>query len=303
MSTSGEIYRMRFPEGKSIVMVASHRLINEVCDESRFQKSVNTELDEVRNLANDGLFTAKPDEENWGIAHRILMPAFGPVSIQKMFEEMLDIAMQLVLKWARQGPSKPILAADDFTRLAFDTIALCSMDFRFNSFYRESTHPFIESMAEVLVESGKRFARPAIVQAFYRTSTKRYFESIKMMREVATDIVETRRGNPDIKKKDLLAAMMNGIDTKTGKKMSNLSIVDNLITFLIAGHETTSGTLSFLFYMLLKNPDCYQKAQQEVDDIIGRGSITVDKIFELKYVPAVSRLRGHGSKANANRSL
>ena len=42
-----------------------------------------------------------------------------------------------------------------------------------------------------------------------------------------------------------------------------------MVTFLAAGHETTSGTLSFLFYNLLKNPEKLQKAQQEVDQVLG----------------------------------
>ncbi|KAM5372105.1 hypothetical protein ACJZ2D_007638 [Fusarium nematophilum] len=285
----GDIYRLRFPEGKTYLIVGSNKLINEICDETRFQKTLNTELGEVRNLANDGLFTAKPGEENWGIAHRILMPAFGPVNIRNMFDEMADIASQMALKWARQGPSKPILAADDFTRLAFDTVALCSMDFRFNSFYRDSLHPFIGSMGDVLNESGQRFMRPSIAKAFFRATTKKYFEDIKMMRHVAGEVVQARRAEPDNKKRDLLAAMMNGVDPKTGKGMSDSSIADNLITFLVAGHETTSGTLSFLFYSLLKNPECYQRAQKEVDEVIGREAITVDKIFKLKYVAAALR--------------
>ncbi|KAF4966404.1 hypothetical protein FSARC_5913 [Fusarium sarcochroum] len=285
----GDIYRLRFPEGKSFVLLGSQKLVNEVSDETRFCKSINSELSEVRNLANDGLFTAREGEENWGVAHRILMPAFGPVSIRGMFDEMYDISTQLSLKWARHGSSQPILATEDFTRLAFDTVALCSMDYRFNSFYRDSLHPFIDQMGSVLVESGNRYQRPAMARLLYRTTTKKYFNDIHKMREVADEVVQARRANPDSKKKDLLAAMMNGVDPKTGKRMSDVSIADNLITFLIAGHETTSGTLSFFFYSLLKNPECYQKAQEEVDEVVGRDPLTVEKIFKLKYVMAALR--------------
>ncbi|KAJ3541460.1 hypothetical protein NM208_g4601 [Fusarium decemcellulare] len=285
----GDIYRLRFPEGKSFVTLGSQKLINEVCDETRFCKSIRSELSEVRNLGNDGLFTAREGEENWGIAHRVLMPAFGPVAIRGMFDEMYDIATQLALKWARHGSSQPILAADDFTRLAFDTIALCSMDYRFNSFYRDSVHPFIDRMGSVLTESGKRFQRPAAARLLYRTTTKKYFDDIKQMREVADEVVQARKADPDNKKKDLLTAMLNGVDAKTGRKMTDTSIADNLITFLVAGHETTSGTLSFFFYSLLKNPECYQKAQKEVDEIVGREPLTVEKIFKLKYVMAALR--------------
>ena len=65
--------------------------------------------------------------------------------------------------------------------------------------------------------------------------------------------------------------------------------MDNMITFLIAGHETTSGLLSFAFYYLLRNPEVYQKAQQEVDNVIGKGSVTVDHLSKVPYLTAVLR--------------
>jgi cytochrome P450/NADPH-cytochrome P450 reductase len=66
-------------------------------------------------------------------------------------------------------------------------------------------------------------------------------------------------------------------------------VIDNMITFLIAGHETTSGLLSFTFYYLLKNPAAYEKAQQEVDNLVGKGPITVDHLTKLPYLNAVLR--------------
>lgn len=54
-----------------------------------------------------------------------------------------------------------------------------------------------------------------------------------------------------------------------------------------AGHETTSGTLSFAFYRLLKNPDSYRKVQEEVDEVIGKGPIKVEHISKLPYITAV----------------
>ena len=62
-----------------------------------------------------------------------------------------------------------------------------------------------------------------------------------------------------------------------------------MITFLIAGHETTSGLLSFTWYYLLKNAAAYETAQQEVDRVIGTGPITVDHLTKLPYLNAVLR--------------
>ncbi|KAI8221523.1 Bifunctional cytochrome P450/NADPH--P450 reductase [Colletotrichum sp. SAR 10_96] len=237
--TFGEIYRLRFPGGKTLVICSTNALVNE----------------------------AKLDEPNWGIAHRILIPAFGPVTIRGMFDEMHDIATQMAMKWARHGSSTPIMATEDFTRLTLDTIALCAMDFRFNSYYREELHPFITAMGDALTECGNRDRRPAIANYFFRGTEHKFFADIDLMRKTADEVLQARKASPS-DRKDLLAAMLNGVDPKTGQKMTDASIIDNLITFLIAGHETTSGLLSFAFYELLKKPAAYQKAQQEVDSVL-----------------------------------
>jgi cytochrome P450/NADPH-cytochrome P450 reductase len=73
----GPIVRIQF-FNRSTIVVSSQRLVNEVCDESRFGKVLGVSLRQVREFAGDGLFTAETQEPNWQKAHRILMPAFGP---------------------------------------------------------------------------------------------------------------------------------------------------------------------------------------------------------------------------------
>ncbi|KAI0007502.1 cytochrome P450 [Xylariaceae sp. FL0662B] len=282
----GEIFRLRRP-ARNVVICSSRRLIDELCDEKRFVKVPRGALEEVRNGVHDGLFTAKLDEPNWGIAHRVLMPAFGPMSIRGMFDEMHDIATQLAMKWARYGPEHSIEAAEDFTRLALDTLALCSMGYRFNSYYTTELHPFVAAMGDFLIESGVRHTR-AMPAWFYRKEDAKYWEDIGVLRETAEGVLEERKSRKS-ERKDLLDAMLNGVDSKTGQHMSDESITNNLITFLIAGHETTSGLLSFTFYELLKHPDAYRKAQEEVDTVIGKGPITIDHVSKLPYITAILR--------------
>ncbi|KAJ3531287.1 hypothetical protein NM208_g8947 [Fusarium decemcellulare] len=284
----GPIFRLRLG-AKSPIFVSNVALINEVCDEKRFQKTLKSVLGVVREGVHDGLFTAYNDEPNWGKAHRVLIPAFGPLSIRSMFDEMHDIASQLCMKLARHGPQTPIDASDDFTRLALDTLALCAMDFRFNSYYREELHPFIQAMGDFLSEAGRRNRRPAFAPNFlYRAANEKFYADINTMKQVADEVVASRKQNPS-DRKDLLAAMLNGVDPQTGEKLSDDNITSQLITFLIAGHETTSGTLSFAFYNLLKHPEAYEKVQQEVDEVIGRGPIKVEHLTKLPYISAVLR--------------
>lgn len=223
------MYRLYFP-GRSVVIASSYELVNELCDEKRFKKNIKGVLEQVRAGTHDGLFTATGAEEvNWGIAHRVLTPAFGPMPIADMHDDMADIAGQLAMKWARHGPSYPIMVTEDFTRLALDTLALCSMGHRFNSFYHDEMHPFIAAMGDFLVESGNR-SRRALPAIFYREIDRKYQQDIQVMRQTALDVIKARKAHPS-DRKDLLSAMLEGVDPRTRQKMTEDSIVDNLSEF------------------------------------------------------------------------
>ena len=159
---------------------------------------------------------------------------------------MKDIANQLVLKWARKGPDHRILATDDFTRLTLDTIALCAMDYRFNSFYQDSMHPFVDAMLNSLSEAGKRANRPKFLDTFLWSSTAKLQADQQYMRQVGMEIVEQRRANPS-DKKDLLNAMINGVDPKTGEKLRNELIQAQMVGFLVAGMFVCAEVLNLKF--------------------------------------------------------
>ena len=244
-------------------------------------------LKEVRNGVGEGLFTAFPGEHNWEVAHRTLVPAFGPIGIKDMFDEMYDIATQLVAKWARQDSDR-INVTEDYTRLTLDSIALCAMDKRFNSFYSEKLHPFVDAMVDFLLDSGRRPSRTRLESFLYPSYDRKYKEDIALMRQVPEEVIAHRRANPS-DKKDLLNAMLFGKDPKTGERLSDDNIMNNMLTFLIAGHETTSGLLSFASYYLLKRPEALQKAQQEVDKVVGKGPVKFEHLSKLPYIEAILR--------------
>jgi len=71
--TYGPIFKLNL-SGEEKLFISTHELMNEVCDEKRFSKTVSGALEQIRNGVGDGLFTAYPGEHNWEIAHRVLMP-------------------------------------------------------------------------------------------------------------------------------------------------------------------------------------------------------------------------------------
>ncbi|KAF2843876.1 cytochrome P450, partial [Plenodomus tracheiphilus IPT5] len=284
----GPIWKFRMG-GKERIVIGSQALMNEVCDERRFAKIITASLQEARNGVFDGLGTAYgPQEENWGIAHRVLAPRFGMGAIRNMFDETQDIVTQLVAKWDRHGPNHAIEVTDDFTRLTLDVIALCAMGHRFNSFYTKGMNPFVRAMSGFLKTSGDRARRFKPMQLLCVAENQAYWRDIDILRTMSMAIINERKEQP-ADKEDLLHSMLHGTDPDTGKRMTDDNIVDNMITFLIAGHETTSGLLSFTFYYLLTNPKTYALAQQEVDYTVGPGPITPHHLKKLPYINAVLR--------------
>ncbi|KAH8824605.1 fatty acid hydroxylase [Flagelloscypha sp. PMI_526] len=283
----GEIYHLQF-RGEFNVL-NTYALANEVSDESRFQKRVMGALAQVRQLVGDALFTAQPEEPNWGIAHRVLMPAFGPSGIRNMFEDMRDICIQLVQKWSRFGPTANLEPSEDFTRLALDTLFLCSMNSRINSFYSNDPPPFAVAMGEYLQEAGSRSRRPGIVNTLMTGTTAKWLENKEFMLGMAMKVIEERRANPEKKYGDLLDTMLYAKDAKTGQGLPEDNIARNLVTFMIAGHETTSGTLSFMTYFLLKHPEAMRKLREEVDTVVGKRPVMYEDLSKLVYMQAVMR--------------
>ena len=93
----GPIFRLDLP-GADLVVVSSQELVDELCDERRFDKTrARAAAPACATFAGDGLFTAYNRRAELGqAAHRILMPAFGPAALRRCSTGMADIAEQLL---------------------------------------------------------------------------------------------------------------------------------------------------------------------------------------------------------------
>lgn len=283
----GPIFRLTLG-GRTITILGSQELVDEVCDESRFAKKLHPSLTIIRDFAGDGLFTARNDERNWGKAHRLLMPAFGPIGIRSMFDRMEDIAGQMLVRWERFGPDAVIDVADNMTRLTLDTIALCAFDYRFNSFYQNEMHPFVAAMVGALDEAGARTRRPEVASRLMLHAARRYEADVALMNRVADTLIAERRRDADAgSRRDFLDLMLEGRDPETGEGLSSENIRYQLITFLIAGHETTSGLLSFALYFLLRNPRVLREARAQVDEVLGDADPRIDDLARLRYLDQI----------------
>src|SRR6187431_713249 len=277
--------------GAPLVIVGGHDLIEELSDEKRFDKAVRGSLRRVRAVGGDGLFTADTSEPNWSKAHNILLTPFGNRAMQSYHPSMVDIAEQLVKKWDRLNGDEEIDVVHDMTALTLDTIGLCGFDYRFNSFYRRDYHPFVESLVRSLETIMMTRGLP-LENLWLAKRRKTLGEDVAFMNKMVDEIIAERRGNAEAAdgKKDMLGAMMTGVDRSTGEQLDDVNIRYQINTFLIAGHETTSGLLSCTIYALLKYPGVLKKAYEEVDRVLGpdiNARPTYQQVTQLTYITQI----------------
>jgi cytochrome P450/NADPH-cytochrome P450 reductase len=277
--------------GAPLVVVSGHDLVDELSDEKRFDKAVRGPLRRVRAIAGDGLFTADTTEPNWSKAHNILLQPFGNRAMQSYHPSMVDIADQLVKKWERLNADEEIDVVHDMTALTLDTIGLCGFDYRFNSFYRRDYHPFVESLVRSL-ETIMMIRGLPLENLWMQKRRRDLAGDVAFMNKMVDEIVAERRKNAAAAedKKDMLGAMMTGVDRVTGEQLDDVNIRYQINTFLIAGHETTSGLLSCTLYALLKHPEVLRKACEEVDRVLGpdtEAKPTYQQVTQLTYITQI----------------
>src|SRR3954471_1414961 len=275
----------------NLIVVSGFDLVDEICDDKHYDKMLGRALLNRRATAGDGLFTSWTHEPNWKKAHNILLPTFSMQSMKSYMPEMADIAMQLVQKWDRLNPEDEIDVPADMTRLTLDTIGLCGFGYRFNSFYREEPHPFVASMVRALNEAMEESTRGPVRNRLMVRKHRQFQEDITLMNSTVDRIIAERRADGNQSdKRDLLGYMLTGVDKETGEGLDDVNIRYQIITFLIAGHETTSGLLSFALYFLLKNPEGLARAYDEVDRVLGSdvsATPTNSQVNQLRYVSQV----------------
>jgi cytochrome P450 / NADPH-cytochrome P450 reductase len=286
----GPIYSLDMM-GKAVVIVSNYSLVDELCDERRFDKAVRGALGRIRRFTGNGLFTADTHDPAWIKARRILLPALSHRAIETYHGMIADIADQLVVKWERLNSDDQVDVVRDMTAFTLDSIGLCGFGYRFNSFYRRDNHPFVDAMIRALGNIKNVRGLP-FENLINRTRERQLNLDLAFMNEMVDRLVRQRRADVTngVPRNDLLDHMIDGVDKTTGQKLDDLNIRYQINTFLIAGHETTSGLLSFAIYFLLKNPVVLTQAYEEVDRILGADTSTIPTFSEVRQLSFISQI-------------
>ena len=281
----GPIYRLRLP-AMDMVVVTDPKLTAELSDEELFPKCVHGSLVPLKDIVGDGLFTAETDSHAWQKGHRILRGMFSMSAVQGYHSTMVEITQEMLDEWqSRVG--EEIVVTTDITKLAVDIIFKSCTGHRLSSFRSREYHPLIDAIAYCFQTATNRSVRPAFLNKLIGIFQTTYKKNREYIFSYVDNIVEERLRLKNNIPDDMLTLLLNTPDPETGEKFTPKEIRDQLLTLLLAGHETTKGVLSFGLNELAQSAEVYAKLQEEVLAVAGpdfRKPPTYEAIMEMKYL-------------------
>ncbi|UPG69142.1 cytochrome P450 [Gordonia hongkongensis] len=273
--------------GAAYTIAAGADVVAELNDESRFAKHLGPELIGLQPAVGNGLFTADNDDPQWAAAHQLLVPAFSQKAMRRHHRVMTEVVGELLAHWDRQTGT-PVDVTADMTRTALETIGRATAGHGFGGFGgRGRTDPFIRHMVGALRGSYyESFIRRSWLPAWTADLGERWVRHHgDAMARIVDDIVATRRRSTRAQWPDDLLSLMLTPGDDGSPILDEDNIRYQMITFLIAGHETTSGAMSFALHHLSTRPDLVDAARAEIDEVWGDDPTPdFEQVGKLRFV-------------------
>ncbi|XP_068111072.1 cholesterol 24-hydroxylase-like [Hyperolius riggenbachi] len=235
-----------------------------------------------------GLLTDR-DHEHWYKQRRMMDPAFSRTYLMSLMGTFNDKAEELMEKLAEKADIKSEVKMHDmFNKVTLDVIAKVAFGMDLNTLHDDQT-PFPRAIfmtMQGMIEVRNPFIR---FQPSKRKVIQEIRESVHLLRKTGRECLERRQRmiqeGGDIPT-DILSQILRGDALEND--CDNELMIDNFVTFFIAGQETTANQLAFAVQELGRHPDILRKAQAEVDEVIGaKRDLEYEDLGKLRYLSQV----------------
>ena len=233
----------------------------------------------LKPAIGDSLFIA--EGAHWRWQRRAAAPAFSHRNMLNLAPIMTTAAERSCARIAQAGP-RAIDFLGEMVTTTFDVIS----DVTFSgddTFDRNAVHGAID---DYIAEAGKIslfdiLGFPDWVPRPGRITSGKALREMKQVADRAIDD-RSRRGNTGTP--DLLDLLLQGEDPKTKRRMNTAELRDNLLTFIVAGHETTALTLSWSLYLMGFDQTAQEKARAEAQSVLQGRAATGSDVENLPYI-------------------
>jgi cytochrome P450 len=237
--------------------------------------------DTLKPILGEGIFVAEGEE--WTRQRRMLQPEFRESVVARFLPVMVDCTRELFDEWQRHGATTPRNVSDDMMNLTLWIIGGSI----FNNKLRKEAVEVGHGLAVVLEQAAMRALTGGLLAEWLPTpGNRRAKAAAERIDAVVREIIRRGRQN-DGTAGDLLSRIIRARDEETNSVMTDQLILDQVKSLILAGHETTSLTLSWAFYLLAQHPEIEQRLYEEVHRVIGDGAPTVTQVGELHYARMV----------------
>ncbi|CAI9787116.1 unnamed protein product [Fraxinus pennsylvanica] len=298
----GSVYKLAFGP-KAFVVVSDPIVARHVLRENAFSYDKGVLADILEPIMGKGLIPA--DLETWKLRRRVIAPGFHALYLEAMAKIFTDCSERTMLKfeklleeeYSRGGRTIELDLEAEFSSLALDIIGLGVFNYDFGSVTKES--PVIKAVYGTLFEAEHRstFYIPywKIPLATWLVPRQRKFQSdVKVINDCLDGLIKNAketREEADVEKlqqRDYLnlkdASLLRFLVDMRGADADDRQLRDDLMTMLIAGHETTAAVLTWAVFLLAQHPSKMKKAQAEIDSVLGQGRTTFESIKKLVYL-------------------
>lgn len=263
----GDIYKIDPPGRDRLTYVVNHpELVQHVLAGNHRNYVKGLGFERVKMLLGNGLIVSEGGF--WRRQRQMLQPAFSKQNIAGMSEIMRGCSARLCERWeAKADRGEAINITGELSEMALEVILRAIFGTDLDLLCRDhGGNPF-----EVLAEHNARDLQLVL--------------KVRALAPIILGVVEGRRRG-DARQKDFLSMYMYARDRDSGQPMTDRELVDEVVTLIVAGHETTAATLNWVWYLLSQNPGAEEALHSEVDLLEG-GIPRYEDLPRLAYAKQV----------------
>ena len=237
----------------------------------------------LRPAIGESLFVA--EGAHWRWQRRAAAPAFSHRNVMNLSPVMTRAAEAASERVAQAGP-RAVDMASEMVRATFDVIS----DVTFSGdggFDRDAVHRAIDAY---IADAGKisLFDILGMPDWLPRPGRMMSGAALREMKSVADAAIDARRDAGGAEVPDLLDLLLAGEDPKTGRRMDTGELRDNLLTFIVAGHETTALTLGWSLYLCAFDQRVQDRARAEAQAVLGNRAATGEDVANLPFIRQIA---------------
>ena len=241
----------------------------------------NTTKSLMRPAIGHSMFLAEGAEWRW--QRRAASPVFTHRNIANL-APLMSLAAERAVKRFEGAGKRAVDAYDEMITTTFEVIS--DVTFSGGSFDRDQVHHAID---QYINEAGRVsimdiLGFPDWVPRPERVVGRR---KLREMHALANSVIEERQKHGGEGVPNLLDLLLEGEDQETKQRMSLDQLRDNLMTFIVAGHETTALTLSWAIYLMARYPQHQKRARQEAQSVLQGRIAGADDVPYLPFMRQV----------------